>query len=40
MHRNTVEYHLRRIGALLHMNMSDLNVRLQLSLALKILDMG
>lgn len=40
LHRNTVEYHLRRIGALLHMDMSDLNVRLQLSLALKILDMG
>ena len=40
LHRNTVEYHLHRIGALLHMDMSELNVRLQLSLALKILDMG
>ena len=40
LHRNTVEYHLHRIGALLHMDMSELNVRLQLSLAPKILDMG
>ncbi len=40
LHRNTVEYHLRRIGALLHMDMGNLNVRLQLSLALKILDMN
>lgn len=40
LHRNTVEYHLRRIGTLLHIDMSDLNARLQLNLALKILDMG
>lgn len=40
LHRNTVEYHLRRIGALLHMDMSDMEVRLQLSLALKMLDMN
>ena len=40
LHRNTVEYHLRRIGTLLHMDMTALDTRLQLDLALKIADMG
>lgn len=40
LHRNTVEYHLRRIGNLLQADMSDMEVRLQINLALKLLELA
>ncbi|MGN0974858.1 MAG: PucR family transcriptional regulator [Gemmiger sp.] len=39
LHRNTVDYHLHRIAALLEVDLSTLDTRLQLSLALKALEL-
>lgn len=39
LHRNTVDYHLRRIAGLLDADLSQLDTRFQLSLALKALEL-
>ena len=39
VHRNTVNYKLKRIESLLHMNLSALDTRLQLSIAFMLQDM-
>lgn len=40
LHRNTVDYHLRRISGLLGADLALLDTRLQVSLALKLLELG
>ncbi len=39
LHRNTVEYHLKRIGTLLGRDLGDLDTRMELWLALKLLNL-
>ena len=39
LHRNTVDYQLRRIAGLLDADLSQLDTRFQLSLALKALEL-
>jgi len=40
MHRNTILYHIQRVGDLLDIDLDDADIRLKLLLGLKMFDMG